>query len=79
MFFAVGEKRDKLLTIKEVLEMSKISRYTLYKDIKSGKIKTVCLGKNIRIKESDAVEYAKAKEKSVFVASYRKRMGDDGN
>lgn len=55
------DKTDKFLTIKEVLEISKISRFTLYRDIKSGKVPAVYLGRNVRIKESDAIAYAKSK------------------
>lgn len=51
----------KLLTIKEVLEIAGVSRFTLYKDIKSGKVPAVHFGKNVRIKESDALAYAEAK------------------
>ena len=61
-----------LLTIKEVLEMSNVSRYTLYRDIKSGKIPAVYLGKNVRIKESDAIAYAEMKGQSKRVAYYKK-------
>lgn len=66
------DKNDKLLTIKEVLEISKISRYTLYKDIQSGKIPSVNIGRNVRIKESDAIEYAKIKGQSKNVLHYKK-------
>lgn len=51
----------KLLTIKETLEMAKVSRYTLYKDIKAGKIEALYIGKNVRIKETDAIAYAEKK------------------
>lgn len=67
------DMNTKLLTIKEVMEMSKVSRQTICRDIKIGKLNTVCLGKNIRIKESDAVEYSEAKEQSKMVAYYREK------
>ncbi len=67
------DKNDPLLTIKEVLEMAKVSRYTLYRDIKSGKIPAMYLGKNVRIKESDAVAYAEAKGQSKRVAYYKNK------
>lgn len=67
------DKNDKLLTIKEVLEMSKVSRYTLYRDIKSGYVATINFGRNVRIKESDAIRYAKVKGQSKLVAHYRNK------
>lgn len=66
----------KLLTIKEVLEMASVSRHTLYRDIKSGKIPAIYLGKNVRIKEDDAVEYAKKKSNSKSVQFYKKKDDD---
>ena len=63
----------KLLTIKEVLEISKVSRYTLYRDIKSGKVPAVYVGKNVRIKESDAIAYASEKGNSKRVAYYKEK------
>lgn len=63
----------KLLTIKEVLERSKVSRYTLYRDIRSGKLPAIYLGRNVRIKEVDAATYADEKSNSKRVAYYRKK------
>lgn len=70
------ESGAKLLTIKEVLSISKVSRFTLYRDIKSGKLPAVHFGRNVRIKESDANEYAKEKGSSKRVAYYRDRDKD---
>lgn len=67
------DTNDKLLTIKEVLGISQVSRYTLYRDIKSGKIPALYLGKNVRIKESDAITYAEAKGQSKNVAYYKNK------
>lgn len=66
-------KNDNFITIKEVLEMAKVSRYTLYRDIKSGKIPSVNFGRNVRIKESDAVKYAGLKEQSKNVSYYKNK------
>lgn len=56
----VGEK---LITQEELLEMANVSRNTLYRDIKSGKIKCVKLSRKAnRFYESDAIEYAKEKK-----------------
>lgn len=67
------DMNTKLLTIKEVLELSKVSRYTLYRDIKSGKVPSMNIGRNVRIRECDAIEYAKDKGKSKIVAYYREK------
>lgn len=69
------EKNEKLLTIKEVIALASISRFTLYRDIKSGKLPAVYVGRNVRIKESDAVEYAKEKSNSKSVAYYKEKEG----
>lgn len=66
------EANDKFMTIKEVTELAQISRYTLYRDIRSGKLPAVYLGRNVRIRESDAFEYAKEKGHSKRVAYYKK-------
>lgn len=66
----------KLLTIKETLELSGVSRYTLYRDIQSGKIPAIYVGRNVRIKESDAQAYAKEKESSKLVLHYKNKDGD---
>ena len=70
------DSKEKLLTIKEVLELASVSRHTLYRDIKSGKIPAIYLGKNVRIKEKDAVEYAKKKANSKSVQFYKKKDDD---
>ena len=62
----------KLLTIKEVLEMSKVSRYTVYRDIKSGKLPAIYLGRSVRIRENDAIQYAREKSRSARVSFYKK-------
>lgn len=67
----------KLLTINEVLELSKVSRYTLYRDIKSGKIPAIYIGRNVRIKESDAIKYAEAKGNSKSVLNYRNKVSEN--
>lgn len=66
----------KMLSIKEVMEIAGVSRYTIYRDIKSGKIPAVHFGVNVRIKESDALNYAKEKSKSSWVAYYKKKRNE---
>lgn len=68
---------DNLLTIKEALEIANVSRYTLYRDIKAGRIPAIYIGRNVRIKESDVLAYAKVKSDSKFVKLYR--GGDEKN
>ena len=70
------DENERLLTIKEVCEIAQISRYSLYRDIKSGKIPAVHFGVNVRIKESDALDYAKEKSKSSWVAYYKKKRNE---
>lgn len=66
---------EKLLTIKEVLEIAKVSRYTLYRSIKAGKIPAIYIGTNVRFKESDALEYAERMGQNPRVLSYREKEG----
>lgn len=55
---------SKYLSIAEVLKLSGVSRTTLNRDIKSGKIKTVNFLRSVRILESDALKYAEEKKDS---------------
>lgn len=68
---------SKLLTIKETLEIAKVSRYTLYRDIRSGKIPAIYVGRNVRLKESDALAYAQEKNESKHVAYYNNKDGSE--
>ena len=70
------DTEDKLLTINEVLNISKVSRYTLYRDIKSKKVPAIYIGRNVRIKESDALVYAESKGQSRSVAYYKDKECD---
>ena len=63
---------DRLVTIKEVVERASISRYTLYRDIKAGKIPVIYFGRTVRIKEKDAEAYAKEVSGRSGVLRYRK-------
>ena len=69
------DSTDKLLTIKEVLEISKVSRYTLYRAIRSGKVPTIQFGRNVRIKESDALAFAEDMGNNKRVAYYKQKDG----
>lgn len=55
---------SKYLSINEVLKLSGISRATLNRDIKNGKLKTVNFLRSVRILESDALKYAAEKKGS---------------
>ena len=46
-----------LLTVDEVAEMLKLSKYTIYEKIKAGDIKAFKVGRKIRITEDDLKEY----------------------
>ena len=67
---------EKLLTVKEVLEMSGVSRNTLSRDIKSGKIKAVHFGRNVRFKENDARAYAEDKKQSNWAHLHKETIKD---
>ena len=55
---------EKLISQKEVLEMSGVSRNTLFRDIKNGVIRCVKItGKINRFYESEAIAYAESKKK----------------
>lgn len=63
--------KGKLLTIKEVLEIASVSRYTLYRDSQNGKIEPIYFGKNVRYREADVIKYAESKKQSVHVNYYK--------
>lgn len=48
---------DKLLTVKEVMEIFKLSRSTVYRLIESKELESVKIGRSIRIKESSLEKY----------------------
>ena len=64
---------EKLMTIKEVLEQAGVSRYTLYRDSKNGKIKAIYFGKNVRYRESDVKDYVAEKRNSKSVNYYKRK------
>ena len=66
---------EKLLTIKEVLDLSGVSRYTLYRSIKSGRIPAIHVVRNVRVKESDALAYAEDMGNNKRVANYKNKDG----
>lgn len=60
-----------LLTVNEVLKITGVSRYTLYRDSRSGKIQPIYFGKNVRYREEDVKRYAEEKKQSVRVIYYQ--------
>lgn len=60
-----------LLTIKEVIGMAQVSRYTLFRDINSKKIPAIYFGRNVRIKKEDAEKYAEDKKNSKWVNTWK--------
>lgn len=69
----------KLLTVKEVLEITGVSRYTLYRDSRSGKIQPLYFGKNVRYQEEDVERYAEEKKQSVRVLYYQQNKDKERN
>lgn len=67
---------EKLLTVKEVLKMSGVSRNTLSRDIKSGKIKAIHFGRNVRFKEDDAHAYTEEKKNSHWAHLHKEKSKD---
>ena len=59
--------RERMLTIKEVLELSGVSRTTLKRDMDNGKIEPIYFSRNVRFRESDVDKYVKAKKESKWV------------
>jgi excisionase family DNA binding protein len=68
---------DRLLTINEVLALAGISRYTLYRDIKAGKLPALYVGRNVRIWERDAKTYAAEKGNSKSVSHYKEKVNSE--
>ena len=50
---------EKLYTVKEVVEIVKLHRYTIYRHIDEGLLKAVKIGQKYQVKESDLQEYLK--------------------
>ncbi|MGH2706204.1 MAG: helix-turn-helix domain-containing protein [Actinomycetota bacterium] len=48
---------DRLLTVREVAAMMRVSNMTVYRLIKSGQLPALRVGKNYRIRESDIDRY----------------------
>lgn len=67
----------RLLTINEVLDLAQVSRFTLYRDSRNGKIEPIYFGKNVRYREQDAVKYAEEKNSSKLVNYYRNKENQD--
>lgn len=64
---------SELLTIKDVLDLSGVSRYTLHRDIKSKKIPAIYFGRNVRFKREDAEAYAEKKKNSKWVNTWKQK------
>ena len=68
--------KGNLLTVNEVLEIAGVSRYTLYRDTRSGKIKSLKFGKNVRYREEDVERYAEEKKQSYLVNYYKQKKDE---
>ena len=51
---------DKMLTTKEVMDILKVSRTTLYRLVTSGQIRAVKVGGSVRFKESELSRFIDA-------------------
>jgi len=71
--------KGNLLTVNEVLEIAGISRYTLYRDSRSGLIQPLYFGKNVRYREEDVMRYAEEKKKSYRVIYYKQKKEKERN
>lgn len=71
------DMKSKLLTVEETLKIAGISRYTLYRDSKNGKIEAINFGVNVRFREDDVMRYAEEKKNSVFVNYYKNKKERD--
>ena len=71
--------KGNLLTVNEVLEIAGISRYTLYRDSRSGKIKPIKFGKSVRYREEDVERYAEEKKQSYLVNYYKQKKEKEQN
>ena len=60
-------ERERLLTIKEVMEMAGISRTTLKRDIDNGKLEAIYINRNVRFRKADVEEYVEQKKQSKWV------------
>ena len=69
----IGVLEGELLTVKEVIEMAQVSRNTLYRDIKSKKIRAIYFGRNVRFRRDDAEQYAESKRSSKWVNTWEKK------
>ena len=56
------EKSPQMLSIPMVSERTSLSRSTLYREIDSGRLKVVKIGKSVRITEQALTEYIDALE-----------------
>jgi len=55
---------DEFLTLKEVTEILKVSRQTVYRWISSGELRSIKIGKLVRIRKKDLEKFLKNKEKN---------------
>ena len=66
--------KGNLLTVNEVLKITGISRHTLYRDSRNGKIKPIYLSSRIvRYREEDVKKYADEKKQSYLVNYYKQK------
>ena len=65
---------EEMVTQKELLEMSGVTRQTLHRDIQTGKITCIKInGKENRFIKEDAIEYAKDKKERGRSEEWKKK------
>ena len=60
------EKTPQLLSLPMVAERTSLSRSTLYREIDSGRLKVVKIGKSVRVTEQALREYIDSLEKKEY-------------
>ena len=67
----------KLWSVNEVLKVTGVSRYTLHRDTKNGKINVIRFGKALRYREEDVIKYAEDKKNSKLVNLYKQKKAKE--
>ena len=57
--------KEKLLTINEIIEILKVSKLTIYRYIKAGKLSAYKVGRDYRIKQEDFDKFLEKHKKGV--------------
>lgn len=69
----VIDSNKRLLSVKEVLDITQTSRNQLYRDLKTGKITAIHFGRNVRFLPEDVEKYEEYKKKSKKVQVWKEK------